>query len=70
MMTVQDRQYHAVYEAMPADVRSAVDKAVRAAVGALRESGMQAPMDDRIECLVGAVARYAMESDFQRAVVE
>jgi hypothetical protein len=62
MLTDQDRAYHAKYEALPELARANVDRAVRAAIEALKQGGAPCAMDDRVEALVAAVARYLVES--------
>lgn len=63
MLTEQDRKFHTLYESMPADQQAAVNDAFRAAADSLRAAGIRAPMDDRAESVVAALARYVAESE-------
>lgn len=52
------REYHAIYEALPFEARTAIDDAYTAATQCLRDAGFEITGDDRAEKLISAITLY------------
>ncbi len=69
-LTRSDRDWHAVYEALPEAYRDAIDNAYKAMRDVLVELPCQLYGDDRAEACVAAITRFVVASNPDNADVQ